>query len=594
MKKKKLLSWMLSLVMALTVFSIPVGAVYAEGEDGDYSLPSDFTLGYDKSDGDRVMISGSEIDLSEIESDLFVYCKYEGDDYWSDFNYDDYTFVWKSENPEIAKLTYWNNDDDQFIIPAVNAGVQEFQWNASVGIKPQKEGTANLKLTVSKDGTALKTISLAIVVQQEDLTKFCIAVSKWDKVTEETQYNYLENNSTINFSTLGEQKSLCVCSDEYKDEESTWRWCISEEHKMVWHNQSASVATAKYYDEGTDEWVNSNSEEFECDEFYVVPASAGAATFTADIYGDSTDDAVIVATLAVTINITEADVDKAKYKPYLDWNEIVWFADVDDQEMCGGLPDINEYNEAWANEYPRLTSEDYSKLRITAAVAGKTINVKLGTGDSKYEFRTAIGKVACGSWITLTYKMGTYAKTEKVIVSKYVEPKITVKNYVYDGKVHKTTATVKVGNTTLKNGRDYEFYSGSMKNVGAGYYEIYNASDRTNKYRFYKEGHFNVNPKGTSLGKLKGAKKAITVKWKKQATKMSTSTITGYQIQLATNKAFTKNKKLVTVKGFKTVSKKVKKLKKKKKYFVRIRTYKTVGKTNFYSGWSKVKTIKTK
>jgi len=75
---------------------------------------------------------------------------------------------------------------------------------------------------------------------------------------------------------------------------------------------------------------------------------------------------------------------------------------------------------------------------------------------------------------------------------------------------------------------------------------------------------------------------------------MSKSRITGYQIQLATNKMFTKNKKTETVKGYKKASKKVKKLKGKKKYYVKIRTYKTVGGKRYYSPWSKVKTVKTK
>ena len=105
---------------------------------------------------------------------------------------------------------------------------------------------------------------------------------------------------------------------------------------------------------------------------------------------------------------------------------------------------------------------------------------------------------------------------------------------------------------------------------------------------------YKINPKGTSLKKLKKAKKAVTVKWKKQKTKMSKARITGYQIQLATDKKFTKNKKTVTVKGYKKVSKKVTKLKGGKKYYVKIRTYKTIKGKKYYSKWSKVKTIKTK
>ena len=76
--------------------------------------------------------------------------------------------------------------------------------------------------------------------------------------------------------------------------------------------------------------------------------------------------------------------------------------------------------------------------------------------------------------------------------------------------------------------------------------------------------------------------------------KMSKSRITGYQIQLATNSKFTKGKKTVTVKGYKKVSKKVTKLKGKKKYYVRVRTYKTVSGVKYYAPWSKSKTVKTR
>ena len=105
---------------------------------------------------------------------------------------------------------------------------------------------------------------------------------------------------------------------------------------------------------------------------------------------------------------------------------------------------------------------------------------------------------------------------------------------------------------------------------------------------------FKINPKGTSLSKVTKAKKAVTVKWKKQSTKMSSSRITGYQIQLATNNKFTKNKKTVTVMGYSKTTKKVTKLKGGKKYWVKIRTYKTVGGKKYYSPWSKAMTVKTK
>ena len=92
----------------------------------------------------------------------------------------------------------------------------------------------------------------------------------------------------------------------------------------------------------------------------------------------------------------------------------------------------------------------------------------------------------------------------------------------------------------------------------------------------------------TKITKTKGAKKKLTVNWKK------ISKATGYQIQVATDKKFTKNKKSVTITKNKTISKTIKKLKSKKKYYIRVRTYRKVAGKKVYSSWSSVKNIKTK
>lgn len=97
----------------------------------------------------------------------------------------------------------------------------------------------------------------------------------------------------------------------------------------------------------------------------------------------------------------------------------------------------------------------------------------------------------------------------------------------------------------------------------------------------------------TFMVEISGGAETAAVKWKKQSAKMATSRITGYEIQLATNSKFTKNKKNVTVKGYDSTSKKVTGLKGGKKYYVRIRTYKKVGGTTYYSPWSKAMTVTT-
>ena len=94
-------------------------------------------------------------------------------------------------------------------------------------------------------------------------------------------------------------------------------------------------------------------------------------------------------------------------------------------------------------------------------------------------------------------------------------------------------------------------------------------------------------PTCTTLTKLSPSSKAFTAQWKVN------KTVTGYQIQYSTNSKFT-GAKTVTVKSNKTLKTTVKKLSAKKVYYVRIRTYKTISKVNYFSTWSKAVKVKTK
>ncbi len=101
-----------------------------------------------------------------------------------------------------------------------------------------------------------------------------------------------------------------------------------------------------------------------------------------------------------------------------------------------------------------------------------------------------------------------------------------------------------------------------------------------------------VAPKKISISSVKSTKKGqMTVKWKRN------STASGYQIVYSTTKNF-KKKTTVTIKSNKTISKTIKsKLTKGKKYYVKVRAYKTVkgvkgGK--LYGAYSKTKTVTIK
>ena len=170
--------------------------------------------------------------------------------------------------------------------------------------------------------------------------------------------------------------------------------------------------------------------------------------------------------------------------------------------------------------------------------------------------------------------------------------KLSSTKYTYDGKVKAPTVTATDSNgKTLRSGTDYTVsYASGRKSVGTYAVKI----TFKGNYSGSKTLYFTIVPKSTSISSVTAKSKGFTVKWKKQSTQT-----TGYQIQYSTSSKFTsKTTKSVTVSKNKTVSKAISKLKSKKKYYVRIRTYKTVkvnGKsTKIYSSWSKVKTVKTK
>ncbi len=81
-----------------------------------------------------------------------------------------------------------------------------------------------------------------------------------------------------------------------------------------------------------------------------------------------------------------------------------------------------------------------------------------------------------------------------------------------------------------------------------------------------------------------GGKGKIVVKWKKS------TAAKGYQLQYSTSKKFKSKKTKTTNKTSLTI----KKLKKKKTYYIRVRAYKTVNGKKSYGKWSSVKKIKIK
>lgn len=91
------------------------------------------------------------------------------------------------------------------------------------------------------------------------------------------------------------------------------------------------------------------------------------------------------------------------------------------------------------------------------------------------------------------------------------------------------------------------------------------------------------------MKKITAARRAFTAVWKKQ-----TSGTTGYQIQYSLKKNFKSGSRKVTINKNTRTKIKIKGIKRKKKYYVRIRTINKTKIGTKYSSWSRIKTVKTK
>lgn len=233
--------------------------------------------------------------------------------------------------------------------------------------------------------------------------------------------------------------------------------------------------------------------------------------------------------------------------------------------------EFTDYN--FLKDYHGEDSEQYIKYRDAVKLNGiKAADIVQGkTGSFSDDYN-----------ITAYFKLPMFSSNPLI--------KLQATDYTYNGGVKTPSVSVVDSSGNAISPSNYSVsYAGGRKNVGSYKVTVNFRGDYTGT----KYTYFNINPKGTSISRLSKAKKAFTVKWKRQSAKMPTSRITGYQIRYSTSSNMA-NAKTKTVKGYKPTGKKITKLSAKKTYYVQVRTYKTVSGKNYYSSWSKVRSVKTK
>ena len=210
-----------------------------------------------------------------------------------------------------------------------------------------------------------------------------------------------------------------------------------------------------------------------------------------------------------------------------------------------------------------------------------TLTVSGLSGDKVYYVRVRSytnvnGKVYYGAWSDIKS-----IKTANNDITKATVSGISTK--VFTGKAITQNVTVKVGNAVLKNGTDYTVSYSNNKKVGKATVKITGKG----KYGGVITKTFKINPAKQEIQKLTAKSKAFFVDWAQKGS------ATGYEIQYATNSKFTGAKK-ATITNNKTDKTTVLKLSANKKYYVRVRSYTTVGGTKYYGAWSAVKNVTTK
>lgn len=277
-----------------------------------------------------------------------------------------------------------------------------------------------------------------------------------------------------------------------------------------------------------------------------VGGNSAAATVTDNSAVKTSDELKVLAG-----TLGEAYTDTSGY-PQFTWEWSDWF--------YSGMGDLQEkLEEADKNSQMQLDEIDDLKAQLASVKVASPITVT-ATANSYNSGKVSWNMVSAAQGYEVyrsTSANGTYS-----LISKISDPK-----------------TVSLSQTGLQCGTTY-YYKVRAFNT----YSDSKAQTHTVYGNYSEVKGFRPTPAKTKI-KTKAGKKKLTVSWKK------VKGASKYQVSISTSKKKTKIVKTLPVskKSYKKT-----KLKKGKKYYVKVRVYRTVNKTKVYGGWSSIKTVKVK
>lgn len=267
---------------------------------------------------------------------------------------------------------------------------------------------------------------------------------------------------------------------------------------------------------------------------------------------------------------------------------------------------VQKYAEKYENPFASI-GHNYVEKTVSASCTQDgfvfkectVCNYSFKTGEVKspgHKYTTKVTKATFDKTGTATTVCDTCGYVcSKQSIAKIKSVSLSKSSYVYTGKnLSKPTVTVKDSNGKTISSSNYtiSYISRSTgKSItslkGIGQYKVkvvFKGNYSSTKYLY-----FSVKPKNMTIKSPTTGSKYVNAKWNKD------TSASGYQVVIATNSSFTKNKRTVTIGKNPTTSYKFTKLKKGTRYYIKVRSYKTIkvdGKSaKMYSNYSSVKSI---
>lgn len=395
----------------------------------------------------------------------------------------------------------------------------------------------------------------------------------------------------------------------------------------LWYNADSTWDASNYTSEGTCVWFLLNDKNFENhtrDESYATEEFYTDYPMGTSDYGENSPKTSSISGRRVLLAETEFVYDGQAWEP---------------QVTAPGLFEGLDYTVAYADNIHAGTARviltgkgEYTgtvtrKFTIKpAALTGVSAKGWSGYYDGKKHGITVTVKAPKGCTVTYAAaagksytktspsytKPGTYTVYYKVSKPDYLtvsgSAKVIIRLKQPSVQVSNVSNGVRISWTKTAGASGYYLYQKTskgwkkIKDITRGSTTTWTHEKRTNgtKYTYTVKAYYGKNYSTYHAGKaiyrlstpgisyLKStASRTFTVKWGKNTRS------TGYQVQYAYGSDF-KQAKTVSISKNSTTSRTVRSLTKGKTCYVRVRSYKKVGKTIFYSGWSSVKKVKVR